>query len=234
MTYSVSAGSDGSFEEQAIADEAAKVEAAKEELVDERTGQGGELIMGKYGSQEELIAAFKSLQGEYSRLKGGNTDEPAAEPEATEEPPAEPEPQAEQQQEEPQGVSPEQAEKVIQAVFEQTGGEQKYQAMASWAAKQLDDQAMLAFNEAINSGDVGRAVSAVKSLQYDYMTQTGYEPRLIGGRAPMSEGPKGFQSEAQVVAAMNDPRYRQGPSQDPAFVAEVEQRLLASPGVFTK
>ena len=233
MTYAVSAGSDGSFEEQAIADEAAKVEAAKEELVDERTGGPSELIMGKYGSQDELIAAFKSLQGEYSRLKGGNT-EPAAEPEPAEEPAAEPEPQAEQQQEEPQRVSPEQAEQVIKAVFEQTGGEQKYHAMAAWAVKQLDDQAVLAFNEAVNSGDVGRAVSAVKSLQYDYMTQTGYEPRLIGGRAPTSEGPKGFQSEAQVVAAMNDPRYRQGPDQDPAFVAEVEQRLAASAGVFTK
>ena len=233
MTYSVSAGSDGSFEEQSIADEAAKVEAAKEQLVDERTGPPDELIMGKYGSQEELIAAFKSLQGEYSRLKGGNT-EPSAEPETSKEEPPTPEPQVQQQETTPSGVSPEQAQQVIKAVFEQTGGEQKYHAMASWAAKQMDEQAVLAFNEAVNSGDVNRAVAAVKSLQYDYMTQTGYEPRLIGGRAPTSEGPKGFQSEAQVVAAMNDPRYRQGPDQDPAFVAEVEQRLLKSPGVFTK
>ena len=228
MTYAVSAGSDGSFEENAQAEEDAKVQAAKESLVDERTGEPGDLIMGKYGSQDELIAAFKSLQGEYSRLKGGDTK---AEPETkTEEEPA---PKAQEQKQE-EGVSAEQAGKVIKAVFEQTGGEKKYQAMASWAVKNMSEPDVLKFNADIQSGDLNRAVQAVKAMQYDYMTKTGYEPRLIGGRAPTSEGPKGFQSEAQVVAAMNDPRYRQGPAQDPAYVAEVEARLAASANVFTR
>ena len=83
-------GNDGSFEEDAVAQEAAKIEAAKQELVDERAGENGELIMGKYSSQEELIAAFKSLQGEFSRMKAGNLGN-EAEPEATEEQPAPPE-----------------------------------------------------------------------------------------------------------------------------------------------
>ena len=189
-------GNDGSFEEDAVAQEAAKIEAAKQELVDERAGENGELIMGKYGSQEELIAAFKSLQGEFSRMKAGNLGN-EAEPEATEEPPAQSF-QAEQQQAEPEEISPDKAEEVVKAVYEQTGGQQKYHAMAAWAVKELDDQAVLAFNEAVNSGDVGRAVSAVKSLQYDYMTKTGYEPRLVGGRSPAPEGPKGFQNDARA------------------------------------
>jgi hypothetical protein len=225
MNSGMSIGNDGSFNEQAAVDEAAKVEAAKQELVDERAGENGELIMGKYGSQEELIDAFKSLQGEYSRLKGSSTpaqSEPA-QPEQSE-----PEPQPQFQQQESGGVTPQQAEQVIEAIFRQTGGEQKYHAMASWAAKNVGDESVQAFNEAIQSGDVNRAVAAVKGLQYDYMTQTGYEPRLIGGRAPASEGPKGYSSEAQVVAAMADPRYQNGPTQDPAYVAEVEARLAAS------
>ena len=226
----VDVGNDGSFNEDAVAEEAAKVEAAKHELVDERTGESGELIMGKYGSQDELIAAFKSLQGEYSRIKGGNVEE-APEPQATQAEGVAPEPDRQQAQQE-QGVTPEQGAQVVKSVFEQAGGEQRYHAMAAWAAKTLDDQAVLSFNQAINSGDVGRAVSAVKSLQYDYMAATGYEPRLVGGRAPASEGPKGYQNEAQVVAAMMDPRYQQGPKQDPAYVAEVEARLNASK-VFT-
>lgn len=229
MTYAVNAGSDGSFEENLQVEEDAKVQAAKEALVDERVGEPDELIMGKYGSQDELIAAFKSLQGEYSRLKGGDTKaEP--EPEAKQEEPA-PQVQPEKQEDE---ISPEQVGKVIQSVFEQTGGEQKYHAMANWAAKNMSESDVQKFNADIRSGDANRAVQAVKAMQFDYMTKTGYEPRLLGGRAPTSEGPKGFQSEAQVVAAMNDPRYRQGPDQDPAFVAEVEQRLAASAGVFTK
>lgn len=229
MTYAVSAGSDGSFEENLQVEEDAKVQAAKEALVDEQVGEPDELLMGKYGSQDELIAAFKSLQGEYSRLKGGDT-KPEPEPEAKQE---EPTPQAQPEKQEDE-IPPEQVGKVIKAVFEQSGGEQKYHAMANWAAKNMDSSDVLKFNADIQSGDANRAVQAVKAMQYDFMSKTGYEPRLIGGRAPTSEGPKGFESEAQVVAAMNDPRYRQGPSQDPAYVAEVEQRLSASRGVFTK
>ena len=222
----VETGQDGSFEQQAYADEAAKIQAAKEELVEEQTGQPDELIMGKYSSQEELINAFKALQGEYSRLKGGVSEpqDPAqnADPERpTLEPP--------QQNEQPQTEVPaEQAQQIIDAVMKQAGGEQQYQAMAAWAAKNLSDDAVNAINDAMNSGDVGRALSAVKSMQYDYMQNAGYEPRLLGGRAPASEGPKGYESEAQVVAAMADPRYQNGPSQDPAYVKEVEARLAAS------
>ena len=225
MNSGLSIGNDGSFDEQSSIDEAAKVEQAKQELVDERAGENGELIMGKYGSQEELIDAFKSLQGEYSRLKGSSAP---AESEPALPQQSEPEPQPQAQQQESGGVTPEQANQVIEAIFRQTGGEQKYHAMASWAAKNIGDESVQAFNEAIQSGDVNRAVAAVKGLQYDYMTQTGYEPRLIGGRAPASEGPKGYSSEAQVVAAMADPRYQNGPAQDPAYVAEVEARLAAS------
>ena len=229
----ISAGGDGSFEadQAALAEEAAKIEAAQSELVDERVGEPGELIMGKYGSQEELIAAFKSLQGEYSKLKGG-APEPEVEPEAPSPSAEVQQPEAEQQQE--NQVTPEKAQEVVKAIFQQTGGEAKYQAMAAWAAKEMDDQSVLAFNDAINSGDTNRALSAVKALQYDYMTATGYEPRLIGGRAPTTEAVKGFQNEAQVVAAMSDPRYQNGPHLDPAYVKEVEERLAASAGVFSK
>lgn len=229
----ITAGGDGSFQDMdALAAEEAKIEQAKSDLIDERSGESGELIMGKYGSQDELIAAFKSLQGEYSRLKGGNA-QAEAQPEApsvSEEAPP-PQPQEQQQEQpsaEPNGIAPEKAQEVVQAIFKQTGGEAKYQAMSAWAAKTMDDASVLAFNDAIQSGEVGRALNAVKALQYDYMTATGYEPKLIGGRVPTSEGVKGFQSEAQVVDAMSDPRYQNGPKQDPAYVREVEQRLAAS------
>ena len=225
MNSGLSIGNDGSFDEQASIDEAAKVEQAKQELVDERTGEEPELLMGKYGSTDELISAFKALQGEYSRLKGGSTQ---AEPEPQPEPQALQPPVQQQQQQQQQGVQQEQAKAVVEAIFQQTGGEQKYHAMASWAAKNMDKAAVESFNAAIRSGDKDRAINAVKGMQYDYMTQTGYEPRLIGGRAPASEGPKGFTSEAQVVAAMSDPRYQNGPMQDPAYVQEVTDRLSAS------
>ena len=117
---------------------------------------------------------------------------------------------------------------VAQAVFQQTGGEAKYQALASWAAKNLGDEQLDSFNYVLNTGSVSDVVTAVKGLQFDYMMATGYEPRLSGGRAPATDGPKAFESEAQVVAAMSDPRYQSGPQQDPAYIKEVETRLRAS------
>ena len=63
----------------------------------------------------------------------------------------------------------------------------------------------------------------VKGIQYDYMMATGYEPKLTGGRAPTNDV-RGFASEAQVIAAMQDPRY----GTDPAYIKEVEQRIAVS------
>ena len=85
---------------------------------------------------------------------------------------------------------------------------------------------MTAFNNALNSGDEGAILNQLKGLQYDFMMTNGYEPKLSGGRAPSSEV-KGFTSEAQVVEAMNDPRYS-GTNPDPAYIREVERRIAVS------
>ena len=60
------------------------------------------------------------------------------------------------------------------------------------------------------------------------MMATGYEPKLTGGRAPTNEV-QGYSSEAQVIRAMQDPRYQD----DPAYIKEVEQRIAVS-NVFNK
>jgi len=61
----------------ADAAEAAKVEAARAELVDEQATESG-LILGKYESTDELAAAYQNLQREYSKLKDGSGDEAPA------------------------------------------------------------------------------------------------------------------------------------------------------------
>ena len=62
------------------------------------------------------------------------------------------------------------------------------------------------------------------------MMSRGYEPKLTGGRAP-TQDIKGFESEAQVVAAMSDPRYS-GSNPDHAYIREVEKRMAVSNKVF--
>ena len=219
---------DGSFEAEAQATEDAKVAEAKSQLVDEATGgEGSELILGKYGSTEELAKAYQSLQSEYSKLKGERGEvqpqaEPEPEPVAQQEAPPEP-----PQQEEKGGIDAEKAAKVVEAVFTQTGGQAKYEAITGWAAKSLPEDQIKAFNAALQSGDVSNALNAVKGLQYDYMMATGFEPRITGGRAAAAEV-QGFRSEAEAVRAMNDPRYQNGPQQDPAYIDEVMKKMAVS------
>ena len=208
----------------AVAEESAKVDAARAELYDEATGATeGELILGKYQSVDDLANAYQSLQAEYSRLKGGQppTEEPVTE--------SEPEPAAEAERGEPEEaprITPERASQIRDRMLEQVGGDQQYQRVAGWAATNLPEERVTAFNNALASGDEGAILNQLKGLQYDFMMANGYEPKLSGGRAPSSEI-KGFSSEAQVVEAMNDPRYS-GSNPDPAYIREVERRIAVS------
>ena len=173
------------------------------------------LILGKYRNQEDLVDAYKNLQRENERLRNGG--EPEAEPEA-EEPAAE----AEQEDDKP-SISEEEAVKIRDNVFKQAGGQERLQALLGWASQNLDQTRIDAFNQSLNTADEGAILAQVKGIQYDYMMATGYEPKLTGGRAPTNDV-RGFASEAQVIAAMQDPRYRD----DPAYIKEVEQRIAVS------
>ena len=228
MTDSFVQTGDGSFEADGAAEEAAKVEAARTELIDEAVPEGEGLIMGKYNSTDEVVEAFKSLQSEYSRIKGGQE---AAAPEPQQSAP--PQQQQQYQQEQPDGqVTPEQAAEIRESMFKQVGGEDRYKAVAGWASTNLPQERLTSFNQALESGNQSQIINQLKGLQYDHMMATGYEPRLARGTSAAQSSAVPFESEAQVVAAMNDPRYQNGPRMDPSYIKEVEQRMAASTGVF--
>ena len=218
----IQAGMDGSFDIQNQAIEDSKIEAAKAELIDEQQ-QDSDLILGKYKTTEDLAKAYQSLQAEFTKVKGGQQPietEAAPDPE----PPQSP---AESPKGEAPSVTQQEIEQAQAAALEQIGGKEKFQLVSSWANQALTDEQKAAFNEAINSGHEGRVLTAVKALQYDYSMANGFEPQLVGGR-PAPTQDKGFASEAQVVAAMSDPRYQQGADHDPAFVEEVTRKLAMS------
>ena len=223
-------GQDGSmsYETGAATEEAARVEAARAELYDEAQGtseQGdGGLLLGKYRSADDLAEAYKSLQAEYTRLKSGL---PPQEQQLNQQEVIE-EGGVEQDSEEPNApqINEAQAVQIQQRVFEMAGGQDGYTRLANWVASNLPADRVNAWNEALAQGNESQIVTALKGLQYDYMMANGYEPRLTGGRAPSNEV-RGFSSEAQVVEAMNDPRYF-GSNPDPAYIREVERRLAVS------
>lgn len=217
----------------AQAEESARIEQAKAELIDEQQGQGpqddGEqpLILGKYKTYEELEKAYTSLQQEFSRIKNGQaptvSDQTKAADQAGNEKADSTGPDS--------GVSEEIAQATIEALLDQAGGQDGYQRLTRWASAYLDPSRIDAYNQALQGGNKDAALVALKAIQYDMMQSEGYQPSLVSGKAPSVNSVKAFESEQQVVAAMSDPRYS-GMNPDPAYIREVERRLAASDTVF--
>lgn len=103
------------------------------------------------------------------------------------------------------------------------GGEQQYSQLMQWANENLDSSEIDRFDSVIDSGDVNAAYFAIQALSYKYGDAVGVEGKLVQGKAP-TDTFKGYRSQAEVVAAMQDPRY----DQDPAYRQEVMAKLERS------
>ena len=213
----IETGQDNTADPGAV-EEQAKIDQARADLYDEAAGNEpnepeDSLILGKYKSQADLVDAYKNLQRENERLRSGEPEPEYEEPEAG----------TEEQEEPGNQLTEEDASRIRENMFSQVGGIEKYEVLMGWASQNLDEARANTFNEALASGNEGAILAQLKGIQYDHMMATGYEPKLTGGRAP-TQDIRGFASEAQVIAAMQDPRY----GNDPAYIKEVEQRIAVS------
>lgn len=104
------------------------------------------------------------------------------------------------------------------------GGEEQFTAMAGWARANYSDAEANAFNEAINSGDPAKAKLAMKGLKADYGEAKGIVGETVKGGKNNKVAQGGFRSQAEVTAAMKDPRY----DRDPAYRDDVVQKLQRS------
>lgn len=118
-----------------------------------------------------------------------------------------------------QAVSAAQAAEIKQTI----GGEGNYEAMSEWAAENLSDDDLNAFNGLVEGGSVEQARVAVKGLYAQFLAAGGKGPSLVQG-ATSGDGVKPFGSAAQVTEAMRDPRY----ANDPAYREQVEKRMAVS------
>ena len=110
----------------------------------------------------------------------------------------------------------------VSAIYNSVGGEQQYQQMTAWAAENLDADTVQAFDNVIETGNVAAINLALRGLQSQYNDNVGYENNMIQGK-PAQAG-NGYRSQAEVVRAMNDPRY----DRDPAYRQEVMDKLANS------
>ena len=120
------------------------------------------------------------------------------------------------------GGGPDLTDAEMNSVYSSVGGEEEYGKLTSWAAENLEDRALDAFNSIIDAGNPTAIQIAVAGMKAEYDNQEGYEGRMLQGKAARTQD--GFRSQAEVVAAMSDPRY----DRDPAYRQDLYDKLERS------
>ena len=103
------------------------------------------------------------------------------------------------------------------------GGDDGYQEMIAWASENLTPQDIKRYDSVIASGNYDAISFAVEALKSKYTEAMGVEGQLFKGK-PASNTRDVFRSQAEVVAAMSDPRY----DRDPAYRSDVFEKLERS------
>ena len=109
------------------------------------------------------------------------------------------------------------------AIFNQVGGEASYNNLMEWASENLPDSYTQAYDDVIDKGNPYAIQIALAGLQAQYEQANGVEGNLRTGRGVVEKADV-FRSQAEVIQAMNDPRYES----DPAYRQDVFQKLERS------
>ena len=122
----------------------------------------------------------------------------------------------------PQGEADDLTDAEMNTVYNSAGGEAEYNKLTSWASQNLAENKLDAFNNIVNQGDATAIQIAVAGLRSEYESQEGYEGRMLQGKGARTTD--AFRSQAEVVAAMGDPRYER----DEAYRQDVYDKLERS------
>jgi hypothetical protein len=113
----------------------------------------------------------------------------------------------------------------VNSVMNNAGGESNYNQVVEWAASNLNDRQIDAFDSVVDSGNPAAIGIAFQGLQSAYNEANGYEGRMLQGKAPSSSG-EIYRSQAELVAAMGDPRYDTDPAYRQDVITKLEQSDL--------
>ena len=115
----------------------------------------------------------------------------------------------------------------VNQVQNAAGGLAEYNKVIDWAGSNLDNKSIQAFDSVVDSGNIAAINIAFQGLKSKYIEANGYEGRMLTGQAPKKQGDV-YRSQAELVAAMSDPRY----DNDPAYRADVIEKLSQSDVTF--
>ena len=122
-----------------------------------------------------------------------------------------------------ESLPPEITEQQVTELKGVAGGEEQYGEMLQWAKDTLNPQEVQMFDTVMERGDPLAAFFAIRSLAYRYEDALGRDGEMVTGTAPRGDGSQ-FNSQAEVVEAMSDPRY----DRDPAFRQKIMKKLERS------
>ena len=186
----------------------------KESLAIAESLEQGEqpLLAGKFKDPQALEQAYVELQ---KKLGEPRDEVQAAEDEGE---PAEAEPETEESEEpdSSESLSEEQAEYLMDMV----GGDKAYKSMIDWAGQNFSKEEISMYDGVMESGDANAIFFAVQALQARYNDNVGSDGQLLTGRGAENTDDS-FKSQAELVAAMSDPRY----DRDPAYRQDLMRRL---------
>ena len=115
------------------------------------------------------------------------------------------------------------ADKQIAEITTSVGGEKVLGEMLAWATANIEPADLAAYNKAVSSSDVSQVRLAVNGLYHAF--SQGQNPSLLAGNnSPNLTTVEPFNSNDEVVQAMQNPLY----DRDPAYRAKVAERIRVS------
>lgn len=111
----------------------------------------------------------------------------------------------------------------VNAIKQSVGGEDEYNQIIQWAGQNLAQEQIQGFDALVETGNAVAIQMAVAGLQSMYESNMGKDGKMLTGKAAPTTG-TAFRSQAELVAAMADPRY----DRDPAYRQDVVDKLERS------
>ena len=118
---------------------------------------------------------------------------------------------------------PDLTEAQVADVQNSVGGPEQYSQLVNWASENMPKNFLAAFDNLINTGDSDMIKLAAQGLKSQYEIANGFEGQMLTGKGAPNKTDV-FRSQAEVIQAMNDPRY----DRDPAYRNDVFEKLNRS------
>ena len=108
----------------------------------------------------------------------------------------------------------------INKIQNSVGGEAQYSKLMQWASDNLPKNQVDAFDNLVGTGNADSIQLGVTALKSEYDKANGFEGRMLSGKKADAKGDV-FRSQAELVQAMNDPRYES----DSAYRSDIINKL---------